>query len=442
MAEDSRQNLDDLLDLSGSGETPEALSEEIERTVRDFERRLNRQLNQILHHPHFRALEKVWRELRLLVESIPADANVEVDILSVAQEALLDDSLEAQSLTRTGLFRLLYDQTLLRAGESPYSALVLASELGRRPEEIEFLSRMAALGSVVHTPVLIGLTASFFGVPSYAALQKVPDLPSRLQGSEYTKWHSLRDEEEARFLVACACGFALRYPYGAEQETEGLETFVEEAWRGGAPAVLWGNPAFAMASVLARAFRKSGSIATFHGTEAGRVDGMPVPPSAPKQKAGLLEVALPREKGYDFALNGILLLSLPDPSGPPCFLSAQTAMRPRTYQSRELTVQLLAYSRLTWVLFSSRIAQSLLVLFREGRGAELAAFQRSVDAWLEAHLASEGVQDRPFQKARGEVSVPEDGKGWWLVHLEVVPSAGWEGIEEDLHVDVWIPANY
>lgn len=429
---DSR--FEDLLDSAApSGAPEEELAQMMDRRVRNLDRLLNGQINAILHHPRFRNAEKTWQELRFLAEEVPSDSNVSLELLPMSLEELRADILETDNISEVGLFQQ------IRKGD--HSAVVLGWEMGRGNEDTELVSRLVSVGGAAHVMFLVGASAGFFGMPSYRNLEKVADLRSKMDGPEYTKWNVLRDRDEARFLVLSAVGFALRYPRGWQEEEGALTGFREESWRGGGPATLWGNPAFGMASVLARAFQQSGEIMRLHGQEMGRV-GAPLPAAVdrPSSKLSPLEVTLSNEKGLELAMRGINILSLAGENEPPCFLGAQTAMRPRTYQSRELTVLMLAYSRMAWALFACRIAAAARALHLHSNAGTTGELQRELAQWVEQNKATEEPPNGPFKSAKVEVGEEEETRGWWLAHFEIVPSRDWEEIGDAFHVDVWLPA--
>ncbi|WP_232459227.1 type VI secretion system contractile sheath domain-containing protein, partial [Burkholderia ubonensis] len=54
----------------------------------DLDEQLGRQLDAILHHPAFQALESTWRGLQFLVDRTDFRQNVKIEVLDVSKEAL------------------------------------------------------------------------------------------------------------------------------------------------------------------------------------------------------------------------------------------------------------------------------------------------------------------------------------------------------------------
>ncbi|WP_232439017.1 type VI secretion system contractile sheath domain-containing protein, partial [Burkholderia ubonensis] len=57
----------------------------------DLDEQLGRQLDAILHHPAFQALESTWRGLQFLVDRTDFRQNVKIEVLDVSKEALHQD---------------------------------------------------------------------------------------------------------------------------------------------------------------------------------------------------------------------------------------------------------------------------------------------------------------------------------------------------------------
>src|SRR5690606_11544705 len=76
---------------------------------------LGQQLDEILHHPAFRALERAWRSIELVIERVHALDDVELSILHVTREELLVDCDEPNPRER-GLTQMLMRSTDERFG--------------------------------------------------------------------------------------------------------------------------------------------------------------------------------------------------------------------------------------------------------------------------------------------------------------------------------------
>src|SRR6185312_4370557 len=118
---------------------------------------------------------------------------------------------------------------------------------------------------------------SLLQMDDWAEVANPRDLSRIFRTPEYVAWRALRDEEDARYLGLCTPRFLARLPYGAA--TDPVDGFAfEEAFEGPDNSkLLWGNPAFAFAANVARAFSEYGWCIRIRGIDRGGiVEGLPV----------------------------------------------------------------------------------------------------------------------------------------------------------------------
>ncbi|MBN7735674.1 type VI secretion system contractile sheath large subunit, partial [Klebsiella pneumoniae] len=63
----------------------------VDRMIAEIDTKLSEQMDEILHHPEFQALEASWRGLQLLVERTDFRENIKIELLNVSRQDLLDD---------------------------------------------------------------------------------------------------------------------------------------------------------------------------------------------------------------------------------------------------------------------------------------------------------------------------------------------------------------
>jgi len=63
-----------------------------------------------------------------------------------------------------------------------------------------------------------------------------------------------------------------------------------------------------------------------------------------------------------------------------------------------------------------------------------------LSSWVSDNTSADDGSARPFRQCKVEVGAEDEHPGWWLVHIEAVPSVGWEGLDEPLHIDIFLPA--
>lgn len=250
-----------------AAETPQ-VSSGAAQTIADLKARLDGaiadQLDLILHHPHFQALEGTWRGLNYLIENADTDETLKIRILNATRSDL------ASMMAAGGLLGESPLASKLR-GE-PYGALVVDLLFDHSPADVALLAALGQMG----LPVIAGGAPALFGLASWRELKPTINTLQRLAGEDYTPWRQLIDSPLSERLFLAMPRFLARLPYGRKSNpAEGIE-YEEDAPVTEAARFTWCNAAWAMATVVARAASIEGWAATLTpGGEDSQVDGLP-----------------------------------------------------------------------------------------------------------------------------------------------------------------------
>lgn len=199
----------------------------------------------LLHHPAFQALESVWRGMHFLVTRTETDENLRIHILDVTLAELTQDLCTHDDLSCSALYGLLMVDL-----EEPWA--VLMGSYCFDYADAGTLGRLSLIARAAGAPFIAQAHAHLIGcetpalTPDPHAWRYAPD-PATAEA-----WDALRRLSEVRFIGLVLPCFLLRLPYG--RDTDPIEHFAFEELGD----YLWGNPAFACAYLLARAF-------TLHG---------------------------------------------------------------------------------------------------------------------------------------------------------------------------------
>ena len=74
----------------------------VDSMIEELDQRLGAQVDEILHHESFKALEKPWASLGFLVERTDFAQNIKVQILNSTKDDLALDFEDAPEITQTG----------------------------------------------------------------------------------------------------------------------------------------------------------------------------------------------------------------------------------------------------------------------------------------------------------------------------------------------------
>ncbi|RMT88081.1 hypothetical protein ALP41_05189, partial [Pseudomonas savastanoi pv. nerii] len=61
----------------------------VDRMITEIDVKLSRQMDEIIHHVEFQALEASWRGLQLLIDRTDFRENIKIELLSVSKQDLL-----------------------------------------------------------------------------------------------------------------------------------------------------------------------------------------------------------------------------------------------------------------------------------------------------------------------------------------------------------------
>jgi type VI secretion system protein ImpC len=195
---------------------------------RDWEARIDaavsEQMQAILHHPDFQALEASWRAVWMLLQGLGAEPGIEIHVFDATLAELLEQPDQAEELIGSRRNRW-----ALIAGNFVF---------GQNQEDA---GRLRALGRMARSA-----GAPFLAEAHPASESAAPE-----------QWEELRRSAEACWIGLAVPRFLLRLPYG--KATAPVESFAfEEMPESNHPWYLWGNPAFCCALLIAQAFRTHG----------------------------------------------------------------------------------------------------------------------------------------------------------------------------------------
>jgi type VI secretion system protein ImpD len=232
---------------------------------------ISAQVNAILHHPRFQALEARWRGLAYLVQVVQGIANAKLRLLTASWGELAGDLDRTVEFDQSRLFRLVYSDEFDMPGGEPYGLMVGDYAVAHLPslddpsDDVSALRSIAAVAAAAFCPFVTTCRPSLLGLDHFADLDLLPDLTSANSGPDFARWQALRSLADARFLGIVLPRVLLRLPYrGHDRSRIDGFAFREEISACG-DELLWGNAAFALAGVVVRAFGRSGWFADLRG---------------------------------------------------------------------------------------------------------------------------------------------------------------------------------
>ncbi|MGD8932864.1 MAG: type VI secretion system contractile sheath large subunit [Chromatiales bacterium] len=265
----------------------EELLNRLSSDIADLDALLNEQLNAILHHPRFQRLEASWRGLRYLYDQCRGAEGVKLRVLNLSWKELAGDLQRAIEFDQSKFFNKIYNEEFGSPGGEPFGVILgdyeirLRSSAEHPVNDLDVLESLSHVSAAAFVPMIMGAHPAFFGLDSFAQLGTPLNLPRTFQQTEYLKWRSFRDSEDARFLGLVLPRVLMRLPYEDLGGRSDAFRFVEEVSGPDSSRYLWGTAVYAFGSVLSRAFSQSGWPANIQGVErgvetGGLVTGLPL----------------------------------------------------------------------------------------------------------------------------------------------------------------------
>ena len=404
--------------------------------IAELDKKLCRQVDEILHHPDFQRLESSWRSLKFLVDRTNFRENIKIEVMNANKEDLLSDFEDSPEITKSGLYKNCYTAEYGQFGGQPYGAIVANYELGPGSSDIKLLQNCAAVAAMAHAPFIAAAGAEFFGLDDFTKLPDLKDLSSIFESPVYTKWQGFRTSDDARNVGLVLPHFLLRTPYG--QDTTPAKTFnYEETVSEGHGKFLWGNAAFAFASRLTESFADYRWCANIIGPRGGGTVGdLPI---YNYEAMGEIQTKIPTEmliserREFELAEQGFISLAMRKNSDNAAFFSANSCQKPKffgnTKEGKEAETNYKLGTQLPYIFVVSRLAHYIKVLQRENIGTwkERADLEGELNNWVRQYVADmdapgpEVRSRRPLRSAQIEVHDVEGDPGWYRVSMLVRP---------------------
>jgi type VI secretion system protein ImpC len=415
----------------------------VDDMIADIDRKISRQLDQILHNNKFQQLESAWRSLKYLVDETDFRENNRIEILDVNMQALIDDFEDAPEIVKSGLYKLVYTQEYGQFGGQPYGLLLGNYEFSYGSQDIKLLQNIAAVATMSHAPFIAAANPKMFGLDSFAGLPALRDLKAMFESPLYTKWKGFRESDDARNVGLTLPHFMLRLPYGPETVPAKSINYVEDVSTGDG-AFLWGNSAFALAARVTDSFAKYRWCANIIGPlGGGAVLDLPV---YNYKAMGEIRTKIPTEveisdrREFELAEEGFIGLTMRKGSDNAAFFSANSTQKPKFFgiskEAKEAELNYKLSTQIPYMFVISRLAHYIKVLQRENIGTwkEREDLERELNTWINQYVANQdnplpAVRSRlPLRQAKVTVEDVEGEPGWYRCTIMVRPHFKYMGV--------------
>jgi type VI secretion system protein ImpC len=369
--------------------------------IKLIDQQISGQLAAIMHHPKFQQLEGSWRGLHYLVNKSETGTSLKIRMLNMSKRDLYRDLSKAVEFDQSQLFKKIYENEFGTPGGEPYGALIGDYEFTNHPEDIETLSMVSNVAAGAFAPFISAASPKLLGLDSHTQLSQPRDLAKIFDSTEYVKWRSFRDSEDARFVTLVMPRVLARPPYGSQTKPIDEFNYEEAPIENGVTRPMpheqftWMNASYALGARLTDAFAKNGFCTAIRGAEGGgKVEDLPTYTFTSDDGDIALhcptEVGITDRRDGELMNLGILPLCHYKNTDYAVFFGAQTTQKPRKYDRAAATENAAISARLPYIMASSRFAHYLKIMARDKIGSFMEATdcQDWLNRWINNYVNS------------------------------------------------------
>jgi type VI secretion system protein ImpD len=413
----------------------------VDRLIASIDELLTEQLNVVIHHPRFQAVEASWRSLHRLVHTAGRNPRIKVRVLDIRWAELCRDVERAVEFDQSHLFRKIYEEEFGSPGGQPYGLLIGDYQVlhrrapGHPTDDVAALRELSRIAAAAFAPLLVGVAPEVFGLDSFAELSLPRELASVFRLPEYHRWTTFQEGEDARFVGLVLPRVLARQAY--RDDNTRVDGFRFEERCGRHETVLWGCAAYAFAAVAMRAFAESGWFTQIRGgvlgvEEGGLVPDLEIPwfETDRRDVATIFPAEAMIEDGRESELSELGFIPMVRANGTPLgvFCSNASAQRPRSYDRLAANVNARLSSMLQYILCVSRFAHYVKIIGRNTVGSvrSPAEIETRLQTWITEyvsindHATVDALARYPLREARIEVKeLPgKPGSYYCTAHLK------------------------
>lgn len=172
----------------------------IDHHIAELDYQISRQLDAVMHHEEFQAVEGLWRGVKSLIDKTDFRQNVKIELLSMSKEDLRQDFEDSPEIIQSGLYKHTYIDEYDTPGGEPIAALISAYEFDASAQDVALLRNISKVSAAAHMPFIGSAGPKFFLKESMEDVAAIKDIGNYFDRAEYIKWKSFRDTDDARYI--------------------------------------------------------------------------------------------------------------------------------------------------------------------------------------------------------------------------------------------------
>ncbi len=426
----------------------------IEAIIAEIDKKLTEQVNKIIHHEDFKALEGSWRGLKHLVFNTETDETLKIRVMNISKKDLAKTvkNFPGALWDQSPLFKKLYEEEFGTPNGEPYGCMIGDYQFDHTPPDVAILSGMSKIAAAGHCPFFAAAAPTVMNMDSWQELSNPRDLTKIFSSPEYAPWQSLRKSDDARYLGLTMPRYLARVPYGSKTDPVEAFAFEEETEGGSHDQYVWSNSAFAMGVNVARAFKLYGWCARIRGPESGgMVEGLPCH-TFPTDDGGVdmkcpTEIAITDRRESELAKNGFIPLSHWKNTDYAVFMGAQSLQKPAEYEDADATANANMSARMPYLFATCRFAHYLKTMVRDKIGSfkERSDMEKWLNNWInqytvDASASEETKAKYPLAEAQVKIQEVPGNPGYYTSQFWLRPHYQLEGLTVSLRMVSKLPS--
>lgn len=428
----------------------------IQSMIAGLDSQLSEQINEVLHDDEFQALEASWRGLAYTINNSETGASLQVEVMNASKTDLraMMKRYPGSKWDRSPLYRQIYERKIGTLGGAPMGAVVGDYYFDHSSGDVALLESISKISEASLAPFIASAAPRLLGLESWNDISTPPDVEDLFTASDYAKWNSLRESENARFLGLALPRVLAREPYGPDGTMTVEEfNFTEETDGHGGKKYAWMNAAHAMAVNINRAFKEHGWTVRIRGVQSGgEVAQLPThlfdTGSGENDLKCPTEVSIDDRREGELSKVGLLGLVHRQNTDKAVFLGGQSLYKPKKYTDPMATASDNMSSRLPYMFAVSRFSHYLKAMIRDqiGSSADKDQIRQNLQTWIDQYvtLNPENADERekaskPLADAKVEVVEDEQNPGYYMGKFYLKPHFQMEGMDIGMSLVSKIP---
>lgn len=428
----------------------------INSMIAGLDQQLSVQVNEILHNEEFQALESAWRGLAYTLNNSETGADLRVEVINASKKELaaMMKRYPGAKWDRSPLYRQIYERRIGTLGGAPMATIVGDYYFDHSSADVALLDSMSKIAEASLAPFISSAAPRLLGLDSWNDIAVPPDVADLFTASDYAKWNSLRESENARFLGLTLPRVLAREPYGPDSSMNVEEfNFTEDTDGHGGAKYSWMNAAHAMAVNINRAFKEHGWTVRIRGVQSGG-EVAKLPTHLFDSGSGENDLKCPTEVSIDdrregeLSKVGLLGLIHRQNTDKAVFLGGQSLYKPKSYTDPEATASDNMSARLPYMFAVSRFSHYLKSMIRDqiGSSTDKDQIRQNLQTWIDQYvtLNPEGATEaekasKPLADAKVEVIEDELNPGYYMGKFYLKPHFQMEGMDIGMSLVSKIP---